>query len=299
MANSRLKWDKAGQEAVNRLRAASPAEILGRINRFNRANLEALSEDQIRERIGRTMDGYFTKTMRLVTNQMFRARKNPTAHSFENSAELWYPPADVVQAGRFNRAGEPVFYATNTMNAAIWEARPEVGDRITVAICDTVGPLLDVTCAHIGLNRYRGRAPSEGGVPDLRSDAQFISGLANEQLDRKWSRVDDFLADLAVADGLERPGLYMATRQIGKTLMGIETAEGLIYPSVAAGLAAFNLMLEPDVADSKLRVGKALEFEMVQHLEHVEGHPQSKPGYAVMRPIKHSRSIKADGSLVW
>lgn len=295
----RLVTDQIWREALHRLRSVNSAELSARIARLRRADFNIMTEAQIRERLGRLMDGYSTKTVSLVTNQIYRARKNNGNQSFENTTELWYPPAAVVQPGRFNRAGQSVFYSSNTMNAALWEIRPAEGDKVTVAICRSVERVLAITCVHIGLYLYQGKAPAVGGVPDLRSDTHFITGLQTEKVDRKWTKIDALLAELVTGDEKTRPNLYAATRQIGTTLLGVGTAEGLIYPSVAAGLAAFNLRLEPSVADEKLTIGEVWEFEIIKHIDHLEGRPRSKPGYVLTRPVRRSEKINSDGSIQW
>ena len=245
------------------------------------------------------MDGYFTKTVTLSTNTLYRARKLDVPSAITNSSELWYPPSKFVKQGRFNRGSEPVFYATSVAGASLWEVRPSIGDRVMLAVCGTIEPLDHFKLAHIGLARYDGSPLTIGGVPDLQSDDVFLKNLEDLGILNKWLRIDRYLADLSLTDEAERSGLYNATCEIGEKLTDIPGTHGLLYPSIATGMAALNLRLDAEAADRSLFVSEVWEFEMLQHFAELPGRSHSKPGFALMSPIRRTSSISPDGELTW
>ena len=258
-----------------------------------------LDERQIKQRFGRLMDGYMTKKATLFTNRLFRARMVSDGSEFKNVSELWCPPSKLVRQGRFNLDWQSVLYASSTFNAALWEMRPKEGETIAVAICGTTPKICPFQCAHVGLYHYQGRRPTVGKVPDIRSDSRFIANLEHEKIDRKWRRIDEFLAELAIADDHSKPGLYSATSQLGETLLGIPGVEGLAYPSVAAGLSAFNLRLDPAVANRKIFIAEVWELLITNHFSGINDRPKSKPGFVMTRALRRSRVIKPDGGIEW
>ena len=291
--------DDFGKRSLERLKSTSSHAIAGRIARLERLELNTLTGDQIWQRLGRIMDGYFTKTVTLSTNTLYRARKLDAGIEVTNASELWYPPSKFVKQGRFNRSYEPVFYATSVAGAALWEVRPSIGDRVMLAVCGTIEPVDHFKLAHIGLGKYDGSPLTFGGVPDLQSDDVFLENLESLGILNKWLRIDRYLADLSLTDEAERPGLYNATCEIGEKLTGIPDTLGLLYPSIATGMAALNVRLDAEAADSSLFVSEVWEFEILKRFAELPGRPHSKPGFALMSPIRRTSSISPDGELNW
>ncbi len=253
------------KDPIARLRRISSADLLGRINRIRRVDASGLTDAQISNRIGRLLDGHAHKPMMLKTNAVFRARKNPAGTHFESVKELWYPPAQVVAAGRFNHAHEPKFYSVGSMQAALWEVGAQEGDKITVLICGSRHSFANIICAQIGLHRYQG-VPQDPRLPhaDLRADHSFQQELKSEAVDRKWKLVDNFLADIVTSSALEVRDLYRMTRVIGEILSRIPNVSGIIYPSVATKLHAYCSVISCEAADQNFFPVEAWEFEILE-----------------------------------
>lgn len=246
------------------------------------------------------MDGYSINKLPLGTSAVFRARRNTARERFSHASDLWCPPAELVQMGRFNRPGESVFYASSTINAALWEVRPKVGEVVTVAICTPVVAPAVFHLTHIGLHHYQGNPDAFWrGVPDIRSNPSFMGDLRQLGIDRKWSRIDDFLSELATRPVGEQAGLYEATSQLGETLLRVPNTDGIIYPSVAAGLAAFNIRLNRVAAEQILGIAEVWEFEVIRHFSELAGRPPSEPGYLLTKALRRSATIAAGGEINW
>lgn len=288
------------EEAVGRLRKINPAELAGRIGRVRRMNAAALSDEAISNRVRRLFDGYASKPIMIRANAVFRARKNENGQSFTNTAELWYPPPAVVSLGRFNAANESVFYAASTIQAAAWEIRAQPGDILSILVCGANSAHADIYSAAIGMHLYDGAPqPPQYPFPDLRADSSFQRDLQRAAIEQKWRRLDDYLSSLATAQPSDIPGLYRITNVISRVLTGMGDVQGLTYPSVATALKAFNLRLQPQAADQAFFPGEVWEFEVLAHVEHLPGQPESATGYQAVRPLRRSARIEPDGAIVW
>src|SRR5215204_4079623 len=151
-------------DARERLRKAGYADLLARLDRARRMNPAKLTHEQVNQRIGQIMDGYHTLVVPAQMSGLYRARKNVGDVPWQFASDLWYPPATAVRnRGRFNDPGSPVLYACNTATGAVFEIRPNVGDVITILIARAKSKVVELACAHIGLERSL--APELGVAP--------------------------------------------------------------------------------------------------------------------------------------
>ncbi|QZD86675.1 RES family NAD+ phosphorylase [Qipengyuania psychrotolerans] len=294
----RLKSHKAPR-AFQRLRRENSAKLSGRIRRLEELDLARLSQAQVGERLGRILDGFALRPVNFATERVFRARIETEARPFSKASELWYPPPEVAGAGRFNYPGKPVFYAASTLNAALWECRPKPGDTIEALVCATLGPHAELEVAHIGLQNFRGNRRGASDFPDITSDASFRSLLRSMALDRKWNRVERFLSTATGMEEEKRPGLFKLTREIGRVLMEMAQTTGMLYPSIAADRAAFNLCLHTSAADRFFFPAEVWRFKINAIHPNLEGAAPSKPGHLETAPLARSNAVLNDGQIEW
>lgn len=283
----------------------SSATIAGRINNARNMNLQELEPQQIRERIRRIMDGYLTVVLPLRLNGVFRARKNPDQALFENVNQLWYPPAHLVlRPGRFNHINESVFYASSTMQGAVFEVRPEVGDIITLLVSRTRNEHVDLSCSQIGLERSLAPEVADvrksGRLPQNHPRLQAL--LRKHQISNKWLRVDRFLTELATTvfpPEIEAKG-YVMTTTISDVLFRPPYVNAFNYPSVATTLKSINLCLKPDMADQTFI---PVEAWMIRIDDETTSLPGASPdaGNRFFRTtyLRRSEEIGSDGTIRW
>ena len=288
----------------HRLARIPYGDLRARIARARRMDVARLSGEQVFQRIGRLMDGYTTFQLPILLNGVFRARKNPASSPFDNTRDLWYPPASAItRRGRFNEEGESVFYACNKANGAFFELHPAVGDTMTLVIARTRESFVELPCAHIGLERCLApelRRTREAALP--RSSRNFNGFLRAHGISNRWLRVDDFLSEMATGEfppDLEEDK-YKITNAISKILFGAPEVEALNYPSVATHLKCVNLCMKPEVAD---RYFVPAECWMVRIEEERDSLPGLEPseGQTFYRTtfLRKSLSIGEDGSIEW
>lgn len=279
---------------------SSYSDIMNRISRFQKADLTTLSRDQIKRRIGRLMHDHRIMPLSADIGILYRARVNRSGDSFNNVSDVWCPPPSFASQGRFNRAGESVFYATTPINAALWEVRPKAGDLITIAICSPRGDSAKLCVSHIGLYNFSGRKDSlYSGIPDLRNDPSFVSHLKSKNALRNWLLTDGFFSDLSKCRIEDRPGLYNATCHVGEILTIPDYVNALSYPSVASGMSALNFRLDRDTAERLYKIAELWEFRINYHFYGPDDNPAIHPGKLDTHAIKRSESISADGTINW
>ncbi len=288
----------------HRMARISYGDLHQRVMRARRMDVAHLNKAQVFERIRLLMDGYATFLLPVRLNGVFRARKNPTCSPFENTRDLWYPPAPAVtRRGRFNDIGESVFYACNNAHAAFFELHPAVGDFITVLIARTREQLAELVCAHVGLER--GLAPElqdmhGSGLP--RSNPRFQAVLQKHGISTRWLLVDDFLSEMAT--GQFTPDLeeakYKITNAISKLLFAAPGVEAFNYPSVATNMNCINLCMKPEVADSYFFPAECWMVRIDEERDNLPGHePREGQVFYKTTFLRKSLAIGEDGTIEW
>ena len=280
------------------LRRVKLLDLSARIRRFRATNLSQLNGEQVYNRIGKIADGYMTRPALIGANGVFRARVNSGDEFFRNSSELWYPPSEKVQAGRFNLAHQSKFYASNSPIAAIWEIRPKVGDFVTVLYAATFSPTDEIALTHVGLHEFNG-AP-ELDIANLRESISFIHMLKANGVEKKWMIIDDLFSEYSnkIVNVQNATDVYKVTNAMDKLFSGVPRS-GTLYPSIASSNNFYNICISPDDADRYFFPGLAWVVEIVDWHEHQEGFPPSPQGYFQIAIRAETSPISIAGNLNW
>jgi hypothetical protein len=289
-------------DATDRLHRKSRADLAVTLQRARGMDVRSLTSEQVDRRIGLIMDGYRTVVINAQMNGLYRARKNRGEEPWGSVSDLWYPPAAAVRTrGRFNEPGSSVFYACNRSTGAIYEIRPAVGDVITLLVVRSKEAFVELSCAHIGLERSL--APEIGFVPrdrKLRTNPRFQSMLAHYGLSHKWLMVDEFLSEMATT--LFAPGdeqdKYKITNAISRALFRIPGVDALNYPSVATSLVSLNVCLAPAIADKHFRPSEAWMIKVEEKADRLPNLDGDGPFYRTTF-IRRSEAIEPDGHIRW
>lgn len=290
-----MPWSKG--RSINPLTKISSLELSSRINRFMRADYASLTDNEIRRRISRMSSGYVSLPCYVGKYGAYRARINEGGEFFKFANQLWYPPAEVAQGGRFNSVGEPKFYASGCPSTAILEVRPKVGDFVTVLFAAAKnGGWWEVS--HVGSQKLIGRRSAK--FPTLRDNEQLIAHLKRIGIEKKWHRIDATLSKIAGMPINEHNAvwLYRLTRPMGVMLNGL-TPDGLVYPSIAAYSKEMNFCLTTECADRTLFPAAAWVLEIVGWKDKLAGFPYSPVGYYEYRIRARSGDIPESGAITW
>lgn len=283
------------------LMRVSAADLRGRIARARSMDLTRLSDEQVFQRLARLADGYTKRQDQLQTNMLFRARRNESRQPFQHASELWHPPSSVVGRGRFNSAGEPVFYTSNRFHAAIFEMRPCVGDLFTVLAVHRRDFNHPITCISVGMSRCKAPEARVGGR-HLHWDSPFPPDVAPERgVKARWSAIDNYLGDICLAPcpPNEEDQIYKPTNAISRLFADIPGIDALQYPSVAVDLNAVNLRLTTQKADELFQPGEAWMVEVVDYQDEVPGLPPLASGYFQMHLLARTSMIDDSWMLNW
>lgn len=210
---------------------------------------------------------------------LIRQRVNPKGVTFTQVSQLSYPPASRTSYGRVNIPGNPMFYACTFPSrvsdkapiprvvaleetSAFMRDKSSSGiERATVSRWDVVASIDLIALPFIG--PYTRSCPdllvtrdgwkdaiSKGIVPKMALDlvvfmAEEIAKAAENELE--YAKIAHFV--------------YYLLRINLKT----KDADGIIYPSVPAQGAGFNVALKPESVDAKIRFSNASECHLLKN----------------------------------
>lgn len=288
-------------ESLKRLRATSLYDLKERIRRARTLDLSAASDEVIEARIGKIMDGYQTNYLSVAMNGVFRARQNLGTTLYTNVSELWYPkPEFITRRGRFNEAGSPKFYVSNTARGAMFEVRLEVGRLVTILEARTKQPYVQFDTAHIGMEECRAPAMQQSGRARLlHSNPMFREQLRRANLEQKWLTVDNYLSEMSRYLPLpdQEQLHYRVTNSIARTLFRIPNIAALQYPSIATNLSCINLCMLPWAADEYFYAAKAWLVSIDAERDQLPG--TQKGVYYGLRFLRCSNAIDSAGNIQW
>jgi hypothetical protein len=248
--------------------------------------------------------GYISRPLYIRKPEGYRVRINETHELFENTKDLWWPPAKCVKQGRCNEPGQPVFYYSDSEDTAVIEKQPNEGDIITVLKIELIDPADLPLVMTLGIHEFTAKTnPRYGGTPpeqDVKQKA-FIQkeGLAETNPILHQYVTEEFIKDVPPG----REDEYRITSAIARILINepetvtddgivVEGAKihGISYPSIAANKFGANVALTTESAD---RLYRPISCE-VNRVEKVHDRLHYTLG-----TLCWSECIGADGTIEW
>lgn len=207
---------------------------------------------------------------------------------FSSTADLYYPPPNITEAGRINEAGAPVLYLSFNKFTTLCEIGARQGDHVHLVgySMNQDRPLRTLIIGEINNVHKRG----QGLIPGRLSEEinRILNGLS---LETGYSFVfmDAFLAGV-LSDRNAGTNNYLHSRTLCKAL--VEKYEGIDavhYPSVALE-GSMNLAIIPKAADETLRVMGTSVIVIEKEYDY---------GLFRFRLVKYSKSSLANGVILW
>jgi hypothetical protein len=280
------------------LRHISLIDLRRRVRSLRDADLRALSNEAVAQRIARIIDQYPFQLRPLDLTGVYRARLNEGTTPFDRASQLWYPPAGaIMRAGRLNRAGQQCFYAASMPNTAMLELYLTAGQLVTVLIAGTRSGLAEtLQAAFIGLERCTAADVDHLTEHDMFRHSPNFRQRLGEGSYRKWLTVDDYLSEILgqpVPRGEEHR--YKPSIALAELLFNAPNLDAINYPSVASDNKGINIALSPTRADQLFRPLEAWMIEIGENALHRETGEHLQE----LRFIRRSREIGADGVIDW
>ena len=152
---AKAKTGGRGSNGFPSLKGISIYDLRRRIAAFRRMDLETLSLAEVQARLARLLDGYPFSLSQMHIHGVFRVRKNPEqGKTLGHARELWYPPAHAVtELGRVNDVGQARLYCSSAPHTAMFEARAEPGDTVTLVLAKARQKFARMKVAFLGASR--------------------------------------------------------------------------------------------------------------------------------------------------
>lgn len=225
-----------------------------------RMQVDSLEIAEIKQRISARMTGRTVAAPEVAAGTfVYRARRVDDSFHPSRSIclrDLSYPPAAMCRAGRLNRQGYPLFYASTSKSPLLFELGAEPGEEFVFSIWRmTASPML----SSLG---YTSAVFSTLGA--TREAPSFLPARDNASTDD----VDDLLSELfAERVPSEKYSHYKVTAAIAELHYellegGAQQFAGVLYPSVAMWANGDNVALRPWFVAANLKWTKALHIRV-------------------------------------
>jgi len=175
--------DKADQPRENRtsLESLPHADaIKEQIRELESLNLQTVDDDRIYKSVLQLLAVYGGRQIGInPVNRFYRVRKNLTDRLRNNFGLEWYPPLFTQlrliwypqpeackTRGRVNQAGESVFYCADSIDTAVLEMKPKLGEYLTILECVFVDGSVQSNIFEAGIHEGPGSFnPNYGASP--------------------------------------------------------------------------------------------------------------------------------------
>ena len=220
-------------------------ELEAQIDFIRSLDTAVVSFNTFRRHVAQLLRGLSISTITLAPRyQLFRARictSQPT-----HLEEIQYPSSLNAQARRASLPGCPMFYASSTREAPLFELKPEVGDRLALSSWVTNSLML---LNNVGFTRGVLRASKLNRESPLWSVDGPLSRAG--QAERLVLR---YLAEAFTEDDRAGSHPYFASSAVAHLLLSGPAIHGLVYPTLAMQSDADNYAIKPLIIDQHVRV---------------------------------------------
>jgi hypothetical protein len=240
-------------------------------------------------------------------SQVFRVVKNRDKKSITKKSLLTYPPLHVVKnINEYNRANTPntnVFYCSETINTALNEIKPKVGDMVTVSVWEPIDKkriFNSYTISH-GSNAYGVNPHVTKAMDALREFKKTIDPIFSRFIDpyfhllgREYEKTIEHHYEYLISSIFSEKILENSGRE--NTNFDFEC---IAYPSAKNKFTTSNLAIRKDIIRYSFKLSKVVEFEVAS--EHYNREQSENPGTINLVGIKNVREAKSiiNNEIVW
>lgn len=218
----------------------------------------------------------FHEVYRIVNNESIIGSKK----SLTQISQLAYPPSEIVKKiNKYNRGNTPdfpIFYCSETMNTAIYELNPNIGDLVTIGVWRPANkmPFKSFPITHNDEALYKNETTTLGrkAIENFKTNndkllTSYIESylkLLGRQYSKKIRHHYEYMISAIISEKLlENPKISKIPNDI----------DCIVYPSVENKYNS-NLAFRTDVVDDRLNLFCALEFKVLE--KHFNRKPSSR-----------------------
>ncbi|WP_419535702.1 hypothetical protein [Endozoicomonas sp.] len=225
-----------------------------------------LSAHEIDQRVSHLIgDVYITFDFPYEKREFLRAQCNVPRDELVVERLSYFSTSDPCQPGigRFNKAGDGLFYATvinspsgtdDALQTTLQEIRAKDEDEISVLRSSQVDGV-DLNLRIIGYGSWVREGKKPGWMQDnvfdyLKMHYNYLDSKLCDNLRKASQNVDDFMASIIAEP--ESKKLYDVTSSIGRVLMESSSIDGIVYSSTRAADYPV-IVLKPNSVDDKIQ----------------------------------------------
>jgi len=280
-------------ERLNKVDEYSFHELVREFSEFDEFNKknDSFSEDRFSKVFDIIKYVYYGIPIEFKHFELIRSRKIAFSTIFENIKQITYPhPSYVKNMSRCNFKGRSIFYAANSIEAALLEWKIGKDDCAIAAKFNLKdGEKLSLVCI--------------GEVDHFRRYKKTLLKTNNvvERIENLFKKLDIYprfalqYVDAFLSDYFKRiPGepnknVYDVTARISNFLFEFDFIDGIVFDSVRFH-GGLNVAIKPKVFDNKFELSKYLVTS-----------PIKNNGYGIFEFFVHSEGTKLneDGDFIW
>lgn len=260
----------------------SAVDIEQAISKIDNADFEKLSTEDFEEHLTPLFRGYKATAPRFEKGiYLYRGR---ICEQPKNINEIAYPRAEIIKnCGRANSIGESFFYAATARAVPFFELNVKEGDHIALSRWKTTDKAL---VNHIGFSKECREYLSSKRTLDeiyefVKSTTSHgdLNSLVHDYIAYKFAKL--------ISSGEEH--YYKLTIAISRKLFKSDIFAGLLYPTIAMGGNADNIVLKKDFVDA------SLEFKSIEYIEIRE----AKDRKYEVQVLDSAAKTNEKGDLLW
>jgi len=281
---------------------------------LSNTKLQSFTEEERFEYFG-YVNYVFSHLMLLSNNvtcwNICRVVKNKSVLGEEKSIPhvslLSYPSKEIVKRiGQYNRANSPdynVFYGAQTVNAALLETKPAIGDLITVSVWGNTNPEMEILSYPI--NHGKEAIMINADVRKGYTAFQAIKKKNHPLLMKMMEIIFDFLGEEFSKQAHHHLDYFFSAFYSQRIFENVDIPdwnyEAIIYPSVQNKFKYENLAIKPEVFDKRFRIRKIMEMVVDESYYDLDLPLSDLLSISYIKPryIREPSKLNADNSIEW
>ncbi|WP_116786861.1 hypothetical protein [Flavobacterium psychrotrophum] len=238
--------------------------------------------------------------------QLYRVSKNRNGDNITKTKYLTYPPEHLVRKmDKYNRANTPnttVFYGSESIDTAINELKPEVGEIITISIWKPIHEKYILNAFHVS-HTEKGYGKNSISTYALNFFEKYKESWQTELIDfiEPYFHLLGREYEKKISHHLEYVVSAIFSEQILQKPLTPKHMDlhCIIYPSVGNEYLTSNLAIRKDIFRNNFELFKAIELEITEtHYDNINKDFSNKINVVNYKNYKETSTFSG-GNIIW